>query len=162
MSDSEEKKPDEKPPKRTGSAALMLVLPALIAGVSAFAGARLSTVHFSFPWPRAAHAAVAAPPPGPTISLEPFVLVTADAAKHMHPMRVALAIEFDAKAKEEVFKSFTPRIRDAALSYLRGLTYEDAVDAGESDRLRQDLLERFRGVGATAATRVLITDLVLQ
>jgi flagellar basal body-associated protein FliL len=163
MSEPEGKKVDERPPRRVLSALLAVVGPALIAGVAAFGGARLSTAYFRFPgWTGTAHAAVVAPPPGPTVSLEPFVLVTPDTAKHMHAMRVTIAIEFDAKAKEEVLKAFTPRIRDAALAYLRGLGYEDALDSGNTDRVREDLLERIRGVGATGATRVLITDLVLQ
>jgi len=77
-------------------------------------------------------------------------------------MRVTISVEFDEKAKEETLKSFTPRIRDAALTYLRGMTYEDAVDSGKTDKLRTDLLERIRNTGAAAASRVLITDLVVQ
>ena len=80
----------------------------------------------------------------------------------MHAMKVSLAVEFEEKVKEETLKGFTPRVRDAALAYLRSLNYEDAVDGARSDKVRADLLDRFRSVGAVAATRVLITDLVIQ
>jgi len=163
MSDTEEKKTEEKPPKKVLSAILAIVIPSLIAGAGAFGGAKLSAAHAAAgPSSAPEHAAVVAPPPGPTVSLEPFVLLTPDVTKRMHAMKVTLAIEFDEKAKEETLKSFTPRIRDAALAYLRGLSYEDAVDGEKSERVRTDLLERFRAVGATAANRVLITDLVVQ
>ena len=162
MSDTEEKKVPEKPAKKSPPAFLGLLLPALIAGGAAFGGAKLSAAKTAGP-PTVEHIAVLAPPPpGPTISLEPFVLLTPDGAKKMHAMKVSLAVEFEEKVKEETLKGFTPRVRDAALAYLRSLTYEDAVDGARSDKVRSDLLDRFRSVGAVAATRVLITDLVIQ
>jgi flagellar basal body-associated protein FliL len=157
MADADDKKAEEKPPKKRGSLILSVLVPAILAGAAAFGGARMSTIHLYFP-----RAASAPPPPGPTVNLEPFVLVTPDASKHMHPMRVAIAVEFDGKAKEEAIKPYTPRIRDATLAYLRSITYEEAMEPGESDRMRQELLERLHAVGAGEASRVLITDLVIQ
>jgi flagellar basal body-associated protein FliL len=161
MSEPEEKKVPEAAPKKAGpSPAIAMIVTGLIAGGAAFGGAKLSAAHAASAQPPE-HVAVA-PPPGPTVALEPFVLLTPDAAKKMHAMKVTLAIEFEEKVKEDTLKSFTPRIRDAALTYLRTMTYEDALDSGKSDKLRTELLERFRNVGAVAATRVLITDLVVQ
>jgi flagellar basal body-associated protein FliL len=162
MSEPEEKKSEEKRDKKGLPAVLSILLPALIAGGAAFGGAKLSAARAAGPAAPERVAVVAPPPPGPTVSLEPFVLVTPDLTKKMHPMRVTLAVEFEEKAKEETLKSFTPRIRDAALSYFRGLTYEEAVDGSKSDKVRTDLLDRFRAAGAVAANRVLITDLVIQ
>ena len=85
-----------------------------------------------------------------------------DAAHHTHPMRVVLALEFDAHAKEETVTPFVPRIRDSAISHLRGISYEMASDPAQMDHLRTELLERFRGTGASGARRVLVTDLVVQ
>jgi flagellar basal body-associated protein FliL len=161
MSETEQAKPEEKAPKKGLPAAVTLLVTAVIAGGGAFGGAKLSAARAAGP-AVVEHVAIAAPPPGPTVTLEPFVLVTPDTAKKMHAMKVSLAVEFEEKVKEDTLKSFTPRIRDATLNYLRGLSYEDAVDSGKSDKLRTDLLERFRAVGAVAATRVLITDLVVQ
>ena len=139
----------------------MILLPALIAGGAAFGGAKLAAAHGA-PAQTIEHVTVAVPPPGPTVALEPFVLLTPDASKKMHAMKVSLAVEFDEKTKEETLKSFTPRIRDSALTYLRGLSYEDSIDCAKSDKARTDLLEHFRTIGAVGATRVLITDLVVQ
>ncbi len=161
MSETEQAKPpEEKPAKKGLPAAVTLLVTALIAGGGAFGGAKLSAARASTPQP--VEHVVTAPPPGPTITLEPFVLVTPDATKKMHAMKVSLAVEFEEKVKEETLKSFTPRIRDAILNYLRSLNYEDAVDSGKSEKIRAELLEKLRAVGAVAANRVLITDLVVQ
>jgi flagellar basal body-associated protein FliL len=162
MADKEEKKEPEAAPKKKSSPSIVaLLLPALLAGGAAFGGAKFSSAHAASAGPAPEHAA-AASPPGPTVALEPFLVVTQDVNKKSHPMKVTIAVEFDSAAKEESLKSFTPRIRDAALSYLRVLSYEDALDSGKSDKLRTDLLDRFHTAGAGSAQRVLITDLVVQ
>jgi flagellar basal body-associated protein FliL len=157
------KEPVEAAPAKKGSSlgAVGLVLPALLAGAASFGGTKFSTAHAAVAGisPAAEHAMSA---PGPTLSAEPFLIVVQDVNKKAHAMKVTIAIEFDEKAKEETLKSFTPRIRDGALSYLRGLSYEEALDGGKNDKLRNDLLERIRAVGAASAQRVLITDFVIQ
>jgi flagellar basal body-associated protein FliL len=161
MSDQEPAVVTEKPAKKGMPPILAVLLPALIAGGAAFGGAKFSSAHAAAAQP-VERIVVTAPPPGPTVSLEPFVLLTPDSQKKMHAMKVTLAIEFEEKVKEDTLKSYTPRIRDACLGYLRTVSYEDAVDGTKSDKLRSDLLERSRAVGAIAATHVLITDLVVQ
>jgi flagellar basal body-associated protein FliL len=151
----------EAPPKKSGPGFLGMLLPALLAGGAAFGGTRLPAAHASAAAPAAEHEK-AAPPPGPTVPFEPFLVVTADANGKPHGMKVTIAVEFSELAKEETLKSFTPRIRDASLGYFRTMTYEDGLDSRKSDKIRTDLLERCRATGATQAERVLITDLVLQ
>ncbi len=142
---------------------MMFILPAILAGGAAFGGAKFSAAHAAAP---VAEESVKKhkeeKPPGPTINLEPFLLVTADEAKKSHAMKVTLAVEFGEGVKEDALKNFTPRIRDAALSYLRTVSYEEAIDATKADKLREDLLEKFQKAGASDAERVLVTDLVVQ
>ena len=164
---TEEKKKNDAPAeasKKGGPSPIALLLPALLAGAAAFGGAKFSAAHAAAGGaPAAAEQAVAAlPPPGPTVPLEPFLVLTLDVNKKSHPMKVTIAIEFSDAAKEETVKSFTPRIRDATLSYLRLIPYEDAIDSTKTDKFRADILERVRASGATAAERILITDLVVQ
>ncbi len=64
--------------------------------------------------------------------------------------------------KEDALKPFASRIRDAILSYIRVLSFEDAVDGGHMEKLRAEMLERCHSAGATGAARILITDLVIQ
>jgi flagellar basal body-associated protein FliL len=136
-----------------------MVLPSVFAAAAAFGGAKVAGGHVQAA-PAASHVEEAKPP-GPTLALEPFVVTIPDANKKVHPMKVTVAIEFDAKAKEEELKSLTPRIRDASLGYFRTLTYEEVIEPTASDKMRPEVLEKLRTAG-TGAERVLITDLVVQ
>jgi flagellar protein FliL len=163
MSENEAKSPAPPPaaPKKGGGAGIVaVILPALLAGGGAFGGAKFSAHGAAAP--AAEHAAAPVPPPGPTLALEPFLVVTQDATKKPHALKVTLAVEFESSGKEESFKEFTPRVRDACLTYIRLVSYEDAVDSSKTDKMRTDLLDRLHAAGVTAAQRVLVTDLVVQ
>ncbi len=163
MADNSENEAAAGVPAKKGSAGIFAILiPALVAGGAAFGGAKFAAAHGAVAPGASVEHAKAPPPPGPTVPLEPFLVVTANNDGKSHAMKVTLAVEFSESAKEETLKSFTPRIRDAALGYLRTLTYQDALDSHNADKIRADLLERFRETGATAVERVLITDLVIQ
>lgn len=160
MSETPAKPPAAEPAKKSSSSPLGLILPAILAGAAAFGGARVAGAHGQGA-PPAEHAEPAAKPPGPTLTLDPFLVTVQDAAKKSHPMKVTLAVEFDASTKEDAIKNFVPRIRDISLTYLRGLSYEIAIDP-KPDQIRADLLDRARTAGAATAQQVLITDLVVQ
>jgi flagellar basal body-associated protein FliL len=154
---SEEAKKETE--KKTGGGGIMsLVLPALFAGAAAFGAVKFSS--------HAAHAATEAPkeakPPGPTVQLDPFLVTINDATKHSHPMKVTLAIEFDEKVKEEAPRTFVPRARDACLSYLRTLSFEDASDLEHAPKFRTELQAQLKEAGVSNVERLLITDLVIQ
>lgn len=175
MSEKDPKKaeaPADAEKKKGGGGAAMaigIVLPALLAGGAAFAGAKIAVAKASHGAAAGGahggeHAAPATPPepPGPTLTLEPFLMVTMDAQRRVHPMRVAIAVEFTTATPQESTAAFTPRIRDAALVYLRALTYENATNTERMEHMRTDLLRSFREAGAATAQRVLVTDLVVQ
>jgi flagellar basal body-associated protein FliL len=141
---------------------LGIVLPALVAGLAAFGGAKVAGTHQASSSAPSSEASEAEKPPGPTLALDPFLLAIPDANKKTHAMKVTLAIEFAANAKEESLKTMVPRIRDSTLGYLRTLAYDDAFDASASEKMRTQILERVRASGAADAQHVLITDLVVQ
>jgi flagellar basal body-associated protein FliL len=155
------------PPKRSMLLTIVgMVLPALFAAGAAYGASR-------FTMGKAAVATHAEPekhapvkfdprPPGPTVALEPFLVTLTSADKKPHAMRLTLAIEFESGAKEETTKNFTPRIRDAVLSYLRSLSYEEATDRDRTEKIRAQILERCHAAGAMSAERILITDVVIQ
>jgi flagellar basal body-associated protein FliL len=161
MSETKEK---EKPAQAGGSGPRLLgmMLPAVFAAAAAFGGAKVAGGHPASATPAAEHVEHEAKPPGPTLALEPFLLTVVDANKKSHPMKVTIAIEFDASEKEEALKALTPRIRDASLGYLRTLSHEEVIDPAGGDKLRSEMLEHLRASGATSAQHVLITDLVVQ
>lgn len=172
MSDANEKKDAPAaaaaapaPAKKGGAIGLVLgiVLPALLSAGGAFGGVKAAghgkggASHEPEPAPRHEPR-----PPGPTIALEPFLVSVPDANKKPHPMKLTVAVEFEATAKEDVIKNYMPRIRDAILSYIRQLSYEQAIDQENAHKFREELLERVHKSGAVAAERVLVTDLVSQ
>ena len=148
------------PPKSSALGGILkFIVPAILAAGASYGGARGA----------AAHPPVAAAPhkeevqaPGPTVALEPFLVTTPDAKGKGHAMKVSLAVEFEHAQKEDALKPFAARIRDAVLTHVRTLSYEDAADGAHMEKLRAELLERIRAAGATGAARVLITDFVIQ
>jgi len=163
MSDDTNKKGDAaataSKPGRLGGVVL-LVLPAILAGGAAFGGAKIAGAHHAVAAPSEHVEAVK--PPGPTLPLDAYLLTVADANKRPHAMKVTMAIEFDQNAKEEAMKALVPRIRDSTLAYLRTTTYEQAIDAASTDKMRGEILEHVRAGGARDAQRILITDFVVQ
>jgi flagellar basal body-associated protein FliL len=146
------------PPKGGKGGIFALILPALLAGGAAFGGARISGGP-----PPAPHVveAAASEPPGPTVALDPF-LVSIPEGQRSHVLKLTLAVELKHLAKEEEFRAYVPRIRDATLTYLRSLTFEEASNSEHLEQLRADIRERLKTIGATAVENVLITDFVTQ
>lgn len=168
MSD-EEKKPaaDAKaappaPPAKGGVNPLLLLVVVLAAGGAAFGGAKFAVAKAQGPHDEKEVVRHAEKPPGPTLTLEPFLVTVLDANKKQHPMKVTLAVEFDHTHHAESLKDETPRVRDACLRYLRTVTYEEAVDPEKSNKMREDLVEALDKVGVYDVEHVLITDYVVQ
>lgn len=166
--------------KAGGINVVSLVLTAVLAGGASFAGAKFGGgSHGGGGGGGGGHGAAAggehgegghgasassmqSEPPGFTLPLEPFLVMTADANHRPHAMRMVLALEFEHVVTEERARAFVPRIRDAALAHIRGIPYETFSDPTQVDHVRADLLERFRSTGAPGIMRVLVTDLVVQ
>ncbi len=153
---------DAKPKRGFVSAVLGILLPAVFAAGASFGAVKVASKGHAEPAHPPAPPRWDPKPPGPTIALEPFLVTVPDDAKKPHPMKLTIAIEFEAAVKEETLKAFTPRIRDAVLVYVRSLAYEDVADPRKGERIREEILERCRKAGAVAAERVLVTDMVVQ
>lgn len=141
---------------------LRILVPALLAAGAAYGGTRAATARAAGPAPQeAASHAPAQQPPGPTLPLDPFLVTLFDVGKKPHPMKMSIAVEFDAHTKEDL-KTFVPRIRDAVLAYLRMLSHEQVTDPAYVEKMRGDLIERCKAAGATGAEKILVTDFVVQ
>jgi len=138
---------------------MLIVLPAMLAAGGAFGGAKIAAAHAAGPQIVEVKVEKA---PGPTLALAPFLVMTEDEAHKTHPVKLTLAVEFDAKAKEEETKELQPRIRDAVLTYLRGASFDDLTDAKVAEKTRGEILETIKKSGAADAQRILITDFVVQ
>ena len=137
-----------------------IVLPAMLAAGGAFGGAKIAAAHAATT-PMTAEVKVEKAP-GPTMALAPFLVMTEDESHKTHPVKLTLAVEFDAKAKEEETKELQPRIRDAVLTYLRGASFDDLTDPKSAEKTRGEILEKIKSSGAADAQRILITDFVVQ
>ncbi len=157
---------DPPSPKKSSALGGLLrtLVPALLAAGAAYGGTRAAAAHTAVQaGPKEApaqHVAVSRPP-GPTLPLDPFLVTLFDAGKRPHPMKMTIAVEFDAQTKEDL-RSFVPRIRDAVLAYLRTLSHEQVTDPAYVEKMRAELIERCRSAGAGTAERILVTDFVVQ
>ena len=162
------RKGDAAAPTPRGVSVVALFLTAIVSAGAAGGGALYVSKRTAHPAPAASHgAAHAAPhaanaPPGFTLPLEPFVVMSVDAHRAFHAMRATLALEFTPATHEEDVRPYVPRVRDAALSLLRSTSYEVASDPAQMDHLRSELQTRFAATGVRGIARVLITDLVVQ
>jgi flagellar protein FliL len=155
--------PPAAPPKRSKLMILLAILvPAVASAGASFASARAAVSKIHGPPEPHSPPRWDPRPPGPTMSLEPFLVTVPDNAKKAHAMKLTVAVEFEATVKDDALKAFTPRVRDAMLSQIRTLTYEGVTDPTNGEKMRAELLARCHGVGALAAERVLITDMVVQ
>jgi len=162
------RKGDAPAPSPKGVSVVALILTALVSAGAAGGASLYVSKRTAHPAPAghaaqaAAHAPAAHAPPGFTLALDPFVLMSADSHRAFHAMRTTLALEFSPATREDDVRPYVARIRDAALSLLRSISYEVASDPAQMDHIRAELQTRFQATGVRGIARVLITDLVVQ
>lgn len=161
MADEEQVEEGAEDKGKKGGAGVVvgIILPALLAGAASFGGAMLGSGSNET---AAAEEEGLSEAPGPTVRLQPFVLTLVDANDEPHAMKVTVAIELTKDAVEEDFENFVPRIRDATISMLRSLRFEDASSGDTQAQLRDRLLERVHELGAKQAQAIWVTDFVMQ
>jgi flagellar basal body-associated protein FliL len=171
MEEEQSAEPEKAAPAKRGPPTIVLLLGAVIAtGASAAAGAVLGpSLAGKKQSEAAAHASAAAAasgedaPPGEAAALEPIIVDVRDASNELHHLKVSLAIELGHGVTEEEFKKLVPRIRDAAISYLRGLPFDAITTPAKFDPIRTELGERIaHAAGKERIRRVLFTDFVAQ
>jgi flagellar basal body-associated protein FliL len=170
--DEEESKPDKAAPapKKKGLPPIVLMIGAIVAtGASAAAGAVLGPALAGNKAQAGAHAPAAsasaeeAEVPGETAALDSIVVDVREANGELHHLKVGIAVELGHGVTEEQFKHLVPRMRDAAISYLRGLPFDQITTPAKFDPIRTELGERIaHAAGKDKVKRVLFTDFVAQ
>jgi flagellar basal body-associated protein FliL len=98
-----------------------------------------------------------------SVEIPPIVVDLRDADGRIRHLKVGLAAELAETVKMEDFKLVSPRGREATLSYLRSLTFEEVADparyAGIKDEISKRMIE---AIGANRIQRILLVDFVLQ
>jgi flagellar basal body-associated protein FliL len=178
------------PPKKGGGKVLLILVTVVLVGGAAVAGATLGPKLLHPPAPAAAaegeaeggdeHGTEAAPEeeeeaesheapaskaaPTTSAAFSPIVVDIRGGEGELHHLKVVLSFELAEKFTEEDFKKWTPRGREAALTYLRTLDYEGATDVKRFDAIRKELCDRVKAAlgGKKNIRRVLVTDFVAQ
>lgn len=189
MSDAkpEEKKTEPAAPSKAKGRILAVVGLLLVVGVSSVAGAALSPIigpRFAPPAAPAksarAHAAGDEAEPQENeeegeaekdkkgeakglLTLEAIVVDLRDAQQETHHLKIGMAIELKSELPEEEGKVFVMRAKDASITYLRTLSYEDVTDHAKFEQIRKELTTRvIKAFGKSHGKKMLITEYVVQ
>jgi flagellar basal body-associated protein FliL len=165
MAEEEEKAADAKEAP-SGKSSKGLVVVVLVAAVVLGGGAAAAGAVVAMK--------VATPPAAPVpAASEEKVLGTVDFASIVvdihggdgasHHLRVSLAAEVQPDLPKEDVQNLTPRGREAAIGYLRSLTYEDATAPNSFEKIKAELGKRIvEAVGEKRIGAVIVTDFVVQ
>jgi flagellar FliL protein len=105
----------------------------------------------------------AAPEKIVSVDIPPLVVDIRDADGRIHHLKVGLAAELGDGVTIEDFKLYTPRGREACLSYLRSLSLEDVSDPARYAGIKDEISKRVtEAVGPERIHRILLIDFVLQ
>jgi flagellar basal body-associated protein FliL len=98
-----------------------------------------------------------------SVDINPIVVDLRDADGRLRHLKVGLAAELGEHANVEEFKLMSPRGREATLSYLRSLTFEDVSDPARYTSIKDEISKRMiDAIGAEKVHRILLVDFVLQ
>jgi len=155
----------EAPAGKSGKGLVVVVLIAavVLGGGAAAAGAVVAM--------RVATPAAAAP--APSGSAEDKVFGTVDFASLVvdirsaegtgHHLRVTISAEVPPEAAKEEMSNLTPRGREAAIGYLRSISFEEATAPGSFEKIKAELSKRIiEAVGEKRIAAVVLTDFVVQ
>ena len=76
---------------------------------------------------------------------------------------VVLAAEVPPEAPKEDVENLMPRGREAAIGFLRALTYEEATSPGSFEKIKTELAKKIvEAVGEKRVAAIILTDFVVQ
>jgi flagellar basal body-associated protein FliL len=97
------------------------------------------------------------------VDVSPVVVDLRDADGRIRHLKVGLTAELSEKVTPEEFKLYAPRGREALLTYLRTLTFEDVSDPPHFLIIKEEIAKRvIEAVGEDRVHRLMLTDFVLQ
>jgi flagellar FliL protein len=98
-----------------------------------------------------------------SVDIPPLVVDLTDSEGRLRHLKCGLAAELADGVAIEDFKLVIPRAREAILSYLRSLTFEEVGDPARYMGIKEELSKRVtEAVGAERVHRILLIDFVLQ
>lgn len=98
-----------------------------------------------------------------SFKFDPIIVDVLSKFGEAHHLKVGLAAELAEGAVEEELKLVQPRGREAAITYLRALTYEEVTNPKKYGQIKKDLIKKVTvAVGEQRVSRVLVIDFVAQ
>jgi flagellar basal body-associated protein FliL len=159
--------PAEAPKKKSGARKLLIPITLVLLlgtfGVGTFLGPRFLGQVVSPKHAEAAGTEKEEPPAAGVAQLDNIVVDLRESNGELHHLKVGIAIELKGEMHGEEFKRYEPRARDASITYLRSLTFEEVTTPANLERIRTTLGERIASaVGRTHVRKILFTDFVAQ
>jgi flagellar basal body-associated protein FliL len=161
----EEDKPAEAKEASSGSSSKGLVVVVLIAAVVLGGGAAAAgaMVAMRMGGQQAAPAPSASAEGLQSLEFASIVVDVHSADGVSHHLRVSLAAEVPLTVSKEEVQSMMPRSREAAIGYLRSLTYEQATAPHSFEKVKEELSKRIvESIGEKRVAEILVTDFVAQ
>lgn len=98
-----------------------------------------------------------------TVDIPSVVVDLRDSDGRIRHLKVGLTAELGDKVPAEQFKLFIPRAREAALTFLRSLPFDEVSDPQHFVAIKDELAKRVtEAVGEERVHRMMLTDFVLQ
>lgn len=90
-------------------------------------------------------------------------LVNLKEDRAMHYLKTTVVLSYLDSKDQAVIEQNIPQIRDVVIQYLRGLSRDDIMDAGNLEILRLDLLDQINLIfGREAVHRLYFSDFLIQ
>lgn len=98
-----------------------------------------------------------------SVDIPPIVVDLRDGDGRLRHLKVGMAAELAETGNAEEFKLVSPRGREATLTYLRSLTFEEVADPAKYASIKEEISKRMiEALGADKVHRILLVDFVLQ
>jgi flagellar basal body-associated protein FliL len=98
-----------------------------------------------------------------SVDIPPIVVDLRDGDGRLRHLKVGMAAELAETVNAEEFKLVSPRGREATLTYLRSLTFEEVADPAKYATIKDEISKRMiEALGADKVHRILLVDFVLQ
>lgn len=169
MSDAKDQKKEEKSANK-GSGKLGMIVVAVLVCLCSTAGAVFGQVALARMKPEKEKPDAAyeekekeEPLGAETLEMPSMIVDIRNTTGEVHHLKAGVAVELAKPVPEEELKKLMVRAKDAALSYLRTLSYDEVTSQEKFEGIKKELNERIsKAMGHGRVNRVLFTEYVVQ
>jgi flagellar FliL protein len=169
MSDAKEEKKEEKAEKKGGGKAGMIIIAVFVCLCSTagavFGQVALARMKPEKDKPDAAYEEKEKEEPlgAETLEMPSLIVDIRTSTGETHHLKLGIAIELAKPVPEEEQKKLMVRAKDASLSYMRTVSYDDVTSQEKFEGIKKEVGERIsKAMGHGKVNRVLFTEYVVQ